>query len=174
MLDIQAILKRDLKIIIIQKVLNLLEEKFGYWHIKKVINQDSNEMNNSGNSIDNNQVQQNPISIGLTVPWIASADLINTKRGIMRLIIFVILDFIANVSFTAALDFTPASSVLSLEQTTSIYIAFASYLLLKEKFNSYKVLGLIIAIYIHTWIGLSIMILFGIKFMLQLPNNQEL
>ncbi len=33
-------------------------------------------------------------------------------------------------------------------------------------------LGLIIAIHIHTWIGLSIMILFGIKFMLQLPNNE--
>jgi len=31
-------------------------------------------------------------------------------------------------------------------------------------------LGLIIAIHIHTWIGLSIMILFGIKFMLQLPT----
>ena len=33
-------------------------------------------------------------------------------------------------------------------------------------------LGLIIAIHIHKWIGLSIMILFGIKFMLQLPNNE--
>ncbi len=33
-------------------------------------------------------------------------------------------------------------------------------------------LGLIIALHIHTWIGLSIMILFGIKFMLQLPNNE--
>ena len=33
-------------------------------------------------------------------------------------------------------------------------------------------LGLIIAIHIHTWLGLSMMILFGIKFMLQLPNNE--
>ena len=33
-------------------------------------------------------------------------------------------------------------------------------------------LGLIIAIHIHTWIGFSIMILFGIKFMLQLPTYE--
>ena len=34
-------------------------------------------------------------------------------------------------------------------------------------------LGLIIAIHIHTWIGISIMILFGIKFMLQLPQKEN-
>ena len=33
-------------------------------------------------------------------------------------------------------------------------------------------LGLIIALHIHIWIGLSIMILFGIKFMLQLPTYE--
>ena len=35
------------------------------------------------------------------------------------------------------------------------------------------VLGCIIAIHIHTWIGISIMILFGIKFMLQLPQKEN-
>jgi hypothetical protein len=34
-------------------------------------------------------------------------------------------------------------------------------------------LGLIIAIHIHTWIGISMMILFGIKFILQLPTYDE-
>jgi len=34
------------------------------------------------------------------------------------------------------------------------------------------VLGCIISIHLNFWIGLSIMILFGIKFMLQLPNNE--
>ena len=33
-------------------------------------------------------------------------------------------------------------------------------------------LGLIIAIHFNFWIGMSMMILFTIKFMLQLPNNE--
>ena len=33
------------------------------------------------------------------------------------------------------------------------------------------VLGLIIAIHMNFWLGMSIMILFTIKFMLQLPSN---
>ena len=33
-------------------------------------------------------------------------------------------------------------------------------------------LGLIIAIHLNFWIGMSMMILFTIKFMLQLPNNE--
>ena len=35
-------------------------------------------------------------------------------------------------------------------------------------------LGLIIAIHINFWIGVSIMTIFIVKFMLQLPNNEEL
>ena len=35
-------------------------------------------------------------------------------------------------------------------------------------------LGLIIAIHINFWLGISIMTIFIVKFMLQLPNNQEL
>ena len=33
-------------------------------------------------------------------------------------------------------------------------------------------LGLIIAIHLSFWLGMSMMILFTIKFMLQLPNNE--
>mgnify|MGYP003651504277 FL=1 len=33
------------------------------------------------------------------------------------------------------------------------------------------VLGLIIAIHMNFWLGMSMMILFTIKFMFQLPNN---
>ena len=36
------------------------------------------------------------------------------------------------------------------------------------------VLGLIIAIHINFWLGMSITTLFIVKFMLQLPSNQEL
>jgi len=35
-------------------------------------------------------------------------------------------------------------------------------------------LGLIIAIHINFWLGMSITALFIVKFMLQLPSNQEL
>ncbi len=35
-------------------------------------------------------------------------------------------------------------------------------------------LGLIIAIHINFWLGISITALFIVKFMLQLPSNQEL
>ena len=45
-----------------------------------------------------------------------------------------------------ALTLTSASSALSIEQVTSLYIAFLSFYYLKEYFNFMKVLGLILAL----------------------------
>jgi solute carrier family 35 protein F5 len=69
-----------------------------------------------------------------------------TRSDVPKVAGFASLDFAANLSFMFALSLTNAPSALSLEQVTSVYIGFASWILFSEQFPPLKILGFLISV----------------------------